>query len=452
MLKSKFFLLTLALVVALSMALACAPSSTGTSGNGKSPILIGYVGNVSSPGTKPCMDLAQIAVDEINESGGVLGRPLKLIVEDGKGETSTAVSAAQRMIMGTRPVAYFSEGRSEIALALKETSAGLYKDYPHIQINNGAADYEVTEKLVSQYDKYKFFFRDFEFAQYPWYYNQNLTIMKDLIKAKKIAILYEDLIWTRVYREGSPVTNLPGMKEYVTKKGLFEVVYEKNVKPRSGMWLPVLENVANSGAEAMFIYTSWYTDVEVLAKQWADSSAKDIPILATGGILGSYGFWDMTGGKCNGMITHFWNEDQVPVTPKLFPLVKKAQKAGIPIQFHVLLAYNDVYGLKAAMEKANTTTDIEAMIKALETTQYEGAMGPSGYHPEKVEPWFHSGMISDPKDPTNLMFPDKSHIPWKQWQGKDKVQLIYTSPGFMSYAHPELYKSPAQLRSESGIK
>ncbi len=41
---------------------------------------------------------AQIACDEINERGGVLGRPLKLIIEDDGSLPATAVPAAQRLI------------------------------------------------------------------------------------------------------------------------------------------------------------------------------------------------------------------------------------------------------------------------------------------------------------------------------------------------------------------
>ena len=48
------------------------------------PIVIGYVGNVASPGTKPCMDIQTMAVAEINAAGGILGRPVKYIVQDGR--------------------------------------------------------------------------------------------------------------------------------------------------------------------------------------------------------------------------------------------------------------------------------------------------------------------------------------------------------------------------------
>jgi len=46
------------------------------------PIVIGHIGNVSSPGTKPCMDIQRYAVEEINKAGGILSRPVEYVVID----------------------------------------------------------------------------------------------------------------------------------------------------------------------------------------------------------------------------------------------------------------------------------------------------------------------------------------------------------------------------------
>jgi hypothetical protein len=236
-------------MIAALLAGCASTAQTGAAKEG--PIVIGYIGTQSSPGVKPCVDLAQLAVDEINAKGGALGRPFKLALEDTKGETSLAVAALQRMLLSSKPMMYMVEGRSEIALAIKEAASPMYKQFPSICVVNGAADYEVTEKIVSQYDKYKFFFRDYEFAQYPWFYNYNLTMFEKM-KVKKIAVLYEDLYWTRIYREGGGPTGLPSFKEYAEKRG-FEVVYDKPIKARSGMWLPTLEAIAQTKPDVIFV-------------------------------------------------------------------------------------------------------------------------------------------------------------------------------------------------------
>jgi len=456
MFRTNVILPFIAVLVVLALIIGCAPSAqTGEAAKG--PIVVGYVGSVASPGTKPCMDIQQMAIDEINASGGVLGRPLKLVIEDSKGETSLSVAAAQRLVMGNKALACFSEGRSEIALALKEKGADMYKDYPHVSITNGAADYEVTEGILTKYDRYKFFFRDFEFAQYPWYYGINMKMMRDTIKAKKIAILYEDLLWTRVYREGDARLGTTPMKKNAEDMWGLQVVYEAPVKARSGMWLPTLEAIAKSGAESIFVLSSWFTDVEVLTKQWADSSARDIPLIMAGGIGQSHVFWGMTGGKSLGAIVMLWEDDVNPITPILNPTVKKAMSKNIPVQFHVLVAYNDIYLMKKAIETAGGTDDVGKIITALETTTIDGVYGPFGFWGQnmKKEPWFHSGMITNPDNVLEWVS-KRSHCPYTQIQGQasDKYILLQTQEGELQkqFAHPELYKTPAQLRAEAGIK
>ena len=114
--KGVFFLaLSLLLVASLVVIGGCA--STAEPAAGKSPIIIAYVGNASSPGTKPCMDMQLMAIEEINAAGGVLGRPIKYVIQDAKGETGLSVAATQRAVMGDKATIVFSEGRSEVALA-----------------------------------------------------------------------------------------------------------------------------------------------------------------------------------------------------------------------------------------------------------------------------------------------------------------------------------------------
>jgi ABC-type branched-subunit amino acid transport system substrate-binding protein len=394
------------------------------------------------------MDMQLMAIEEINAAGGINGRQIKYVIQDAKGETGLSVAATQRAVMGDKATIVFTEGRSEVALACKELGAQIFPQYPHIQITNGAADYEVTEGIVKDYEKYKFFFRDFEFAQYPWYYNINVKMMRDTMKAKKIAVLYEDLIWTRAYREGDTRLGTLPMKRHIEEKWNLPVVYEKSVKARAGMWLPTLEAISQSGAEAIFVLSSWFTDVEVLAKQWADSSAKDIPLICAGGTGQSQQFWQMTGGKCLGMTVMLWEEDKLPITPTLNPTVKKAMSRNIPVQFHVLVAYNDIIGAKMAIEKAGGTADITKIIQAYETTMFDGLAGPSGFHGEKKEPWFHSGTITNMDNVLEFAKPE-FHCPFSQIQGQGQYVLLQTQEGMMQqkYAHPELYKTPAQLRA-----
>ncbi len=439
--RSKFCCSLLAVtLVAVLVVMGCGPAAPG----GTEPIVIGYVGNISSPGTKPCMDIQKMAVEEINAAGGILGRPVKYVIEDGKGETALSVAAAQRIVMGDKALVYWTEGRSEIVLANETKSADLYSDYPHIMIGNGNTDSEVTTMVLEDYDRYKFFFRGFnpEPGHYAWATRVFEITQRMIPAAKKWAILYEDLAWTTMYREGSPELGLPTWDAMAKEDFGLDVVYSKAVKARTGMYLPILEGIAEADADVIFFVSSWFTDTEVFCKQWAESSARDIDIYLYGGVAQTHDFWDMTGGKCLGAMTASY---ETPITEKTMPLVEKARARGIPCQMHVHCAYNDVYFLKAAIEKAGTADDVEALIKAMETVETEGTIGKVKYEEQKIAPYFHSLISVYPDNPKKEQ---TGYLQIGGCQFQLNGEMVPTWPE--KYAQWDRYKTPAQLRQEAG--
>src|SRR5450759_502757 len=260
------------------------------------PIVIGYVGQVASPGTKPCMDIQKMAVDEINAAGGIMGRPVQYVVMDGKGDTSLSVEAARKLIIEDKASFVSVEGRSEISLAVQENSGNLFKEYPHILVFNGPMGSELTARIIDEAPKYDFCFRDWD--PEPAHYAQTKYIMKKTWKkdlgVKKIAILWEDLAWTTQWRKGISYMKLPTWEKMAKDVGL-EVVYSKAVKPRGTLYYPILQEIAQKKADMIWFISSWFTDTDAFAKQWADSAAKDIYVSFYGGVSQTRRFWSMTG-------------------------------------------------------------------------------------------------------------------------------------------------------------
>lgn len=460
--KSKVYRSLLAVtLVAVLVVMGCGPAAPGVA-PGVEPIVIGYVGQVSSPGCKPCMDIMSLACDEINAAGGVLGRPLKFVVEDSKGETSLAVAAATRMVLGHKALIYFVEGRSEICLAITPRSVDLYKEQPHILVYQGPMARELTTTVMEDYDTYKFCFRDWDpedahYASIPSYF----AIFKEVVGATKIAFLWEDLAWTNLWRNGIAEKNLPTWSEYAKQLYGLETVYDAAFKARTGMYLPMLEGIANSGAEVVFMVSSWFTDTEVFAKQWAESSAKDVQPCFYGGTSHTYDFWELSGGKCLGTLGSFY-EKEIPVTPTALEWLEMCDSKGIPVQINVGIGYADMYLIKKAIEQVGST-DVEALITALEGLYIEdvGILPLHGICGDRVSPFFHSRIMANPENPMEpnpLMLPDKWMSPLAQFQGPHDVVMLAT--GFEStespprykgkFAEPEKYKTPAQLREEAG--
>ena len=89
---------------------------------GEGPIVIGAIHALSGPSAAleaPLVAATQVAVDEINEAGGLLGRRVELRVEDSRGDPRTAAAAAERLIADSHAVALFGCGSAVCRLAVK---------------------------------------------------------------------------------------------------------------------------------------------------------------------------------------------------------------------------------------------------------------------------------------------------------------------------------------------
>jgi ABC-type branched-subunit amino acid transport system substrate-binding protein len=437
-------------VFALAVILAVPSISPAAPPKGE-PIVIGYVGMVASPGTRPCMDIQAMAVREINEAGGIMGRPVVYKVMDNKGDTSLSVEAARKLIIEDKAAFISVEGRSEICLAVQENSGKLYSEYPHILVFNGPMSSELTARIIDEAPKYDFCFRDWD--PEPAHYAQTKFIMEKTWKkdlgVKKIAILWEDLAWTNEWRRGMDYIKLPTWEKMANDVGI-EVVYSKAVKPRGTMYFPILQEIAEKKADLIFFVSSWFTDTDAFAKQWADSAAKDIYVSFYGGVSQTYKFWDMTGGKALGIMSGFFDYDTVPMTPKTIPLMQKAQRNNIPMQLHVHIAYADIYHFKAAIEKAGGINDNKKLIKAMEDVETEYSLGKMKYETKKVKPFYHSRMRVDPNNPWKT-YPGYYYQLLVQFQEGGKIAFLNEScyeneAAMKKFIHPELVRSPAQLR------
>ena len=95
----------------LGMMAGCGGSqaSSGESAGG-SPIKIGYFGPLTGGSAQlgqAALNGAQLAVDQINEKGGVLGRRLEIISYDDKSSPEEAVKAATKLVQVDKVNAIF---------------------------------------------------------------------------------------------------------------------------------------------------------------------------------------------------------------------------------------------------------------------------------------------------------------------------------------------------------
>jgi len=282
----KFLIFFMAMFFTMSSVANAAPKGD--------PIVIGAITNLSAPYGASLKASMEIAVDDINSSGGILGRPVKLVIEDWKRQVPLALAAYRKLVMNDKCVFVFTEGSEAVAATMQE-GAKLFQSYPHIQMAQYASADDLTLETVGKdYEKYKFFFRGFSnmYTQYTpaldmW------KVYKDVIGAKKVALIIEDIAYTKTMITGKKgIHSYPPYKELLESKG-FDVVLLTQVAAQEKMFLPTFELVAKSGAQLM-VWAGAYANHQTVAKQWQESAAKDIDIISFSGASGYKNFMDMT--------------------------------------------------------------------------------------------------------------------------------------------------------------
>jgi len=96
----------------------------GTTGE---PIKVGVIHSLTGTmaiSERPLVEAHLMAVDEINEQGGIMGRPIQSVVEDGASEPSTFASKAKKLIVQDKVCSLFgcwtSASRKEVLPVLSE--------------------------------------------------------------------------------------------------------------------------------------------------------------------------------------------------------------------------------------------------------------------------------------------------------------------------------------------
>jgi len=135
-------LLTVLLIVSLlsgvTAAFAAEPSGE--------PIKIGAIYNMTGAQSSldgPSANGAKLAVKEINAAGGVLGRPLELVLYDGKTDAATIGNAATQLVESDKVVAMmgFSDTDMVLAAAPIAAQAGL------VFVTSGATSPKLPEQV-----------------------------------------------------------------------------------------------------------------------------------------------------------------------------------------------------------------------------------------------------------------------------------------------------------------
>src|SRR5215212_5159120 len=102
------------------MAAACRPDREAQTGASAGDIPVGVYAALSGGEAsfgQATVQGVKLAADEINASGGVLGRKIKLVIEDDQGKAEEAASVVTKLITSNDVIAIIGENSSNQSLA-----------------------------------------------------------------------------------------------------------------------------------------------------------------------------------------------------------------------------------------------------------------------------------------------------------------------------------------------
>lgn len=225
----------------------------------KEPIKIGFIGPLTGDVTalgQASQTSVQIAEDEINVSGGINGRPVQVIYEDGKCSPVPAVTAAQKLISFDKVVAIVG------GLCSSETSA-----FIKLAMATPVPVISYCSSAPSLSSSGKFFFRTYPSDSYQGKYAAEYAF--NTLKAKNIAILYHISDWGT------------GIKEVFTKRFIElggKIVITEGTTQETREYKTQLIKIQSTNPD--YLYMPMYTEGALVAVQQAQNLSIKTKILA----------------------------------------------------------------------------------------------------------------------------------------------------------------------------
>ncbi len=326
-------------LLATAAAICLAAPAHGQSGE---PIKIGVIAEVQSIAGAATPGGAEIAADEINAKGGILGRKIEIVSYDNKSSSADSVRAFQRAVSEDKVSAVIASYISEVVLALEPWAARLKMP----MITPGAASNEITKAIHNDYEKNKYTFHGYltSAAQAQLVCDAAKDLLVDSLKFKSVAIMSEDAAWTKPLDVGY---------EACFPKAGMNVVEHIRFSPDTTDFTPIFNNIESKKPSAIVTGIS-HVGVQPTV-QWKNQQVP-IPMFGISAQALSPTFWNDTNGAADGIPSLAVATPDVAVTPKTKPFAQAFKaKFGKPPAYTGYTAYDDVYIIAEAIQRAGST-------------------------------------------------------------------------------------------------
>jgi branched-chain amino acid transport system substrate-binding protein len=189
----------------------------------------------------------RLLVDQVNEAGGLLGRPVELVVEDDAGDPTQSALVADRMI-DAGVVAVIGAYNSTAT----EPASEIYNEEGILHITPSSTATRLTEKGFDQF--FRVCFLDDRQALFA------VMAMQQVLGAEKIGILHDNSTYAKGLADWTQV--------YAEEAGL-DVAFFDAINPDDQDFTPILTNIGDAGLDVVY-FTGYHAQGGLLLRQTAE--------------------------------------------------------------------------------------------------------------------------------------------------------------------------------------
>ena len=307
---------------------------------------------------------AVLAAEQLNAEGGVLGRQIELVGEDSDDETD--MDGAKVSLALTRLITYhkvdYVIGADLVGSAVQDVIAVHKKVF----IGCLGSLEENTQRVLDDYEKYKYYFRVWAFNQTSIFQGitDSLLQLREQAGFNKIGILAQDI--------SAAIGIKTKLENVLANVHGFEIVYGGSFPPGTSEFSSYFAAIEEAGTEVLVPLISFDEGIP-FAKEWFDRQS---PTLVYSGYLllvSQPESWEWTDGKCEYMsVATTPIAAGFPWTSKTLPAREAYMARWGKTPHNVGAAAYDTlrFILSDAIERAGTF-ETNAVIDALEETSIE---------------------------------------------------------------------------------
>lgn len=357
--KKQSLLITLALITA-SLFFLFATVNPAFSASDK-PVVIGFIGSFDSDTGKSTLRGAEIAIEELNAAGGILGgRMIKLVKADTGEDVTEGIKAYEYLNEKEKADFIISGSIDDVSLGWLPRMA----EYKTPTLDTWTSYIGIIDMVVKDYEKYKMYFMNIacDYALAVLYVDFGKDVLAKKMGWKTTVVMQEDTayaggVFELVDQMLAPEAGI---------KILDHIVYDVNTVDFG----PIFNKAGKKKPD--FIYLISSVKSQVPSSQYVKLQ---VPIPMTGVNVSAFGkeYWDDTGGMGGGASTLIplptMGMDLDARSQKFIDTYKSKYKTR-PVfpHFNGFNAYYGIHNAVAAAERAGGFKPLDAWVKEMENS------------------------------------------------------------------------------------